>query len=93
MKGEYMEAGRLSSGFDAYPFGKDYYDYAIQLYTTTTMSADEIHQLGLNEVARLRSEMEKVKQQVGFYWRFECLFRSCKNLAAACPLRRPAASD
>ena len=66
MNGEYMEAGRLSSGFDAYPFGKDYYDYAIQLYTTTTMSADEIHELGLREVSRLRSEMEKVKQQVGF---------------------------
>ena len=93
MKGEYMEAGRLSSGFDVYPFGEDYYDYAIQLYTTTSMSADEIHELGLNEVARLRSEMEKVKKQVGFSWRFKCLFRSCENPTPTCTLRRSAASD
>ena len=67
MNGDYMEAGRLSSGNDAYTFGSDYYDYAIQLYTTTNMSADEIHELGLQEVVRLRSEMEKVKKQGWVY--------------------------
>ena len=64
MNGDYMEAGRLSSGFDAYTFGSDYYDYAIQLYTTTNMSADEIHEL-LTRGLRLRSEMEKVKNRLG----------------------------
>ena len=66
MGDEYLEAGRNSSGFDAYSFGEDYYNYAIRRYTTTNMSADEIHQLGLSEVARLRSEMERIKEQVGF---------------------------
>jgi uncharacterized protein (DUF885 family) len=66
MGNEYLEAGRNSSGFDAYSFGEDYYNYAIRRYTTTNMSADEIHQLGLSEVTRLRSEMERIKDQVGF---------------------------
>ena len=89
MKGEYMEAGRISSGFDAYPFGEDYYDYAIQLYTTTTMSADEIHQLGLNEVARLRSEMEKVKQQVGFRGDLNTFFDHVRTLPQLVPFNDP----
>jgi uncharacterized protein (DUF885 family) len=89
MKGEYMEAGRMSSGFDAYPFGEDYYDYAIQLYTTTTMSADEIHQLGLNEVARLRSEMEKVKQQVGFRGDLNTFFDHVRTLPQLVPFNDP----
>jgi uncharacterized protein (DUF885 family) len=66
MGDEYLEAGRNSNGFDAYSFGKDYYKYAIRRYTTTEMTAEEIHQLGLSEVARLRSEMEHIKKQVGF---------------------------
>ena len=89
MTGEYMEAGRMSSGFDAYPFGEDYYDYAIQLYTTTTMSADEIHQLGLNEVARLRSEMEKVKQQVGFRGDLNAFFDHVRTLPQLVPFDDP----
>jgi uncharacterized protein (DUF885 family) len=89
MTGEYMEAGRMSSGFEAYPFGEDYYDYAIQLYTTTTMSADEIHQLGLNEVARLRSEMEKVKQQVGFRGDLNAFFDHVRTLPQLVPFDDP----
>ena len=89
MKGEYMEAGRLSSGFDAYPFGEDYYDYAIQLYTTTSMSADEIHELGLREVARLRSEMEKVKKQVGFSGDLNAFFDHVRTLPQLVPFDDP----
>ncbi len=46
--------------------GAAYYTHQIKQSTTTAMSAEEIHQLGLSEVARLRAEMEKVKAQVGF---------------------------
>ena len=46
--------------------GAAYYAYQLQQNTTTAMSAEEIHQLGLAEVTRLRGEMEKVKAQVGF---------------------------
>lgn len=66
MSGEYFAASRESSGFNALPEGDAYYQYAIRLYTTTDMTAEEIHTLGLNEVARIQSEMEKIKNQVGF---------------------------
>jgi uncharacterized protein (DUF885 family) len=66
MSNEYMAAGRESSGIDAIPNGEAFYKYMIKLFTTTNMTANEIHELGLSEVARIRSEMEKVKSQVGF---------------------------
>ena len=46
--------------------GAAYYAYQLKQNTTTAMSADEIHQLGLSEVARLRGELEKVQATVGF---------------------------
>jgi uncharacterized protein (DUF885 family) len=66
VKDEYRPASRTSSGISEIPNGAAYYNHLIKLYTTTSMTADEIHQLGLKEVARLTSEMEKVKTQVGF---------------------------
>ena len=66
LKNDYLPKGRTSSGIDATPLGENYYNHQIKLYTTTTMTADEIHQLGLREVARIRSEMEMVKKEVGF---------------------------
>ncbi|MGY6519673.1 MAG: DUF885 domain-containing protein [Lysobacteraceae bacterium] len=49
-----------------HPNGADYYAYQLRQNTTTSMTAEEIHQLGLAEVARLRGEMEAIKDQVGF---------------------------
>lgn len=89
MAGAYMTAGRESSGFDAYDFGESYYDYAIKLYTTTSMSADEIHQLGITEVARLRSEMEKVKKQVGFEGDLTSFFDHVRTLPKLRPFTDP----
>ena len=66
LKNEYLPNGRSTSGIDATPLGADYYSHQIKYYTTTTMTADEIHQLGLSEVARIRSEMDTVKNEVGF---------------------------
>lgn len=63
---DYLEAGRNSSGIDAIPNGKEFYDFAILNYTTTDLSAEEIHQIGLDEVARIYAEMEKVREEVGF---------------------------
>lgn len=83
MTNEYMEAGRDSSGFSDLPNGSNYYDFAIKYFTTTTMSADEIHNLGLSEVARIRAEMEKIKEQVGFKGDLKAFFdhvRSSKDL-------------
>lgn len=74
MSGDYMKAGRTSTGIDAIPNGEAYYKHMIKLFTTTNMTADEIHQLGLSEVARIRSEMEKVMKEVGFKGNLKAFF-------------------
>ncbi len=48
------------------PDGGEYYARMAQYWTTVDMSPDEIHELGLAEVARIRAEMEAIKDQVGF---------------------------
>lgn len=53
-------------GIGATPGGKAYYDYLVRSFTTTNMSADEVHRLGLSEVARIRTEMEAVAARAGF---------------------------
>lgn len=89
MAGEYLDAGRDSSGYDALPQGDDYYKYAIKYYTTTTMSAEEIHQLGLSEVARIRTEMEKVKEQVGFKGDLKAFFDDVRTNKKLIPYTTP----
>ncbi|KCZ63321.1 hypothetical protein L53_08610 [Hyphomonas sp. L-53-1-40] len=53
-------------GADTQPNGKDYYNHLLATQTTTDLTADEIHEIGLAEVARIHEEMEAIKQQVGF---------------------------
>ncbi|TDK23822.1 DUF885 domain-containing protein [Luteimonas aestuarii] len=57
-----------------HPNGADYYAYQLKQNTTTAMTADEIHQLGLDEVARLRGEMEAIKDTVGFEGDLQAFF-------------------
>ena len=65
-RNEYMPTGRETSGIDVLPKGDEWYQHRIKLYTTTDMTADEIFELGKSEVARIRGEMEKVMDEVGF---------------------------
>jgi len=55
-----------SQGAHALPNGDAYYSYRLKLMTTTDMSAEEVHQLGLDEVSRIRAEMEAIKEKDGF---------------------------
>jgi uncharacterized protein (DUF885 family) len=59
-------ASATPQGVGALPNGEAYYNSQLALMTTTDMTADEIHQLGLSEVARIHGEMEKVKEEAGF---------------------------
>jgi uncharacterized protein (DUF885 family) len=63
---EYLPVCRETTGIDAIPGGKEWYDYTVKNFTTTRKTADEIFALGHSEVERLSQEMEKVKEQVGF---------------------------
>ena len=56
----------VARGVSALPNGEAYYAHSLNQMTTTDMTADEIHELGLAEVARIRGEVEAVMEQVGF---------------------------
>jgi len=55
-----------SQGVHANPNGAEYYAYRLKAMTTTDLTADQIHELGLSEVKRLRAEMETLKEKSGF---------------------------
>jgi uncharacterized protein (DUF885 family) len=63
---EKSKVPEVSTGLVSQPNGLAYYNYLLETQTTTSLTADEIHQIGLTDVARLRSEMEAVKELAGF---------------------------
>jgi uncharacterized protein (DUF885 family) len=75
MQSEYLPKSRTTSGINAIPKGKEYYAYLAKSWTTTTMTPDEIFEIGQKEVARIRTEMEKVKTQVGFKGDLKAFFK------------------
>ena len=66
LRDEYVPKCRETVGRSALPNGEEWYDYMIRHYTTTSLSPDVIHNIGLSEVKRIRSEMEAIKSKVGF---------------------------
>ena len=63
---EYLPAGRKSLAARSLPNGEAYYRWLVADQTTTSLTPDQIHQTGLNEVARIRKEMDGVIAQTGF---------------------------
>jgi uncharacterized protein (DUF885 family) len=63
---EYLPASRPELGARSLPGGERYYTWLVQDHTTTKLTPDQIHQNGLDEVARIRSEMDNVIAQTGF---------------------------
>jgi prolyl oligopeptidase len=62
----YLPASRDSIGVSELPNGEAFYEYKARLFTTTMMTPDEIHRLGLNEVKRIRDEMQLVIDELEF---------------------------
>ncbi|MFT3934086.1 MAG: DUF885 domain-containing protein [Chitinophagaceae bacterium] len=63
---DYIPSARTSSGLLDNADGKTEYALWLKYYTTTTITAEQIFNLGLSEVARIRTAMDSVKTQVGF---------------------------
>lgn len=61
-----------------FPNGTEFYNSRLARYTTTKMTADEIHQLGLKNVARLRADMEKIQQKLGVKGSLQDFFKSVR---------------
>ncbi len=68
---EYLPGTRATGGASNLPDGAAYYQQRIRYYTTLDLSAEEIHQIGLDEVARIRGEMNEVIDEVGFEGTFD----------------------
>ncbi|MFV8378835.1 DUF885 domain-containing protein [Flavobacterium sp. LB3R33] len=86
---EYLPASRATSGIGSLPFGKELYATYVKQWTTTEMTPEQIHELGLKEVARLTSEMEKVKTQVGFKGTLIEFFEEVRNKKELKPFTKP----
>ncbi|WP_424432110.1 DUF885 domain-containing protein [Parasphingorhabdus sp.] len=63
---DYAPKCAKAPGVSAQPGGAKYYDFRIRQMTTTTRSADEIHNIGVSEVARIRAEMVEVAKEAGY---------------------------
>jgi len=63
---EYLPKTRVHPGIGTLPGGKTVYAMLARHFTTTNMTPEEIHKIGLSEVARIRGEMEEVIEEVGF---------------------------
>jgi uncharacterized protein (DUF885 family) len=74
VRDEYLPQSRSSVAWTALPDGQAWYAYYVQEHTTTNLTPDEIHALGLGEVKRILGEMDDVRQQVGFKGDLEAFF-------------------
>jgi len=79
MQTEYLPKARSSSGIGGVPDGKAYYQYLIRFWTTTNKTPDEIFATGEKEVARIRGEMEEVKNSTGFKGDLAAFFTFVRN--------------
>ena len=82
---EYYLKARETDGYNALPNGDNIYSYYTKSWTTTSISPEEINKIGLQQVAMLRSEMEKVKQEVGFTASLDEFITFVKNDPKAMP--------
>lgn len=89
LKNEYLPASRATSGIGSLPNGSALYAAYVKQWTTTEMKPEDIHELGLKEVARLKAEMEKVKEQVGFKGTIVAFFDHVRNRKELMPFKNP----
>jgi uncharacterized protein (DUF885 family) len=89
MQQEYLPKSRASSGISAIPEGDTLYRFLVRFWTTTDMTPDHIFEIGQQEVARIRSEMEKVKEQVGFKGDLQAFFRHVNTDPKFRPFKKP----
>ncbi len=66
LKNEYLSKSRDSIGIGDVPGGKEHYEYLAKYFTTTNLTPDEIHQIGLDEIERIRTEMNEIIKQVNW---------------------------
>jgi len=82
---QYIPHCRDSIGLFDLPNGTAWYNHRIKYHTTTNMTADQIHELGLKEVARIEGEMNKIREEVGFKGDLPAFFNFLRDDAQFTP--------
>jgi uncharacterized protein (DUF885 family) len=82
---DYLPKCRTTSGIGGVPQGAEMYKFLAKQWTTTTLTPDEIFETGQREVARIRGEMEKIKEQVAFKGDLKAFFAHVNQLPALHP--------
>ncbi|MFG6464728.1 DUF885 domain-containing protein [Roseateles sp. DXS20W] len=75
VRDEYTPRARASTAWSALPNGRAWYAHRVRQSTTVALSPDEIHAIGLKEVARILGEMEGVRRRVGFQGDLKAFFK------------------
>ncbi len=79
LRHEYLPRCRDSVGLSALPGGRAWYAYKVREATTTDLAPERIHAIGLEEVARIRAEMDEVRRTVGFQGDLAAFFRHLRE--------------
>ncbi len=75
LESEVDNAEATPTGVSRHENGKDFYNYRLKVFTTTGLTADEIHEIGLKEVARIKGEMMAIKEKVEFKGDLNAFFK------------------
>ncbi len=76
---EYIPAARTNLACIGLPNGRAWYEHRVRLITTTDLSPERIHEIGLAEVARIRAEMEALKEKSGFKGNLDAFFQHLRT--------------
>ena len=89
LQNEYLPKARTTSGVSDLPDGKAYYAFCVKQQTTTSKTPDEIYNLGLSEVKRIRHQMDSVKESVHFKGDLAAFFEYMKTDKRFMPYKKP----
>ena len=89
LRDEYLLAARDSSGIGALNGGKDQYAYWVRRWTTTSLTPDEVFEMGKREVQRIRAEMEAVREEMGFQGSLDAFFEHLREDPQFKPFKSP----
>jgi uncharacterized protein (DUF885 family) len=89
LKNDYLPHARTTSGYSAMTDGPAMYTYLVRQQTTTNKTPEEIYQLGLKEVARIRGEMDSIKNKVGFKGDMHAFFTYMQTDPKFTPYKTP----
>jgi uncharacterized protein (DUF885 family) len=79
LRDEYLPAARATTSISALPGGEPWYRYLVRRYTTTDLTPEQIHEIGLREVARIHGEMQAIREQVAFQGDLKQFFDFVRN--------------